>query len=47
MEDIAREVSLVCTLPSILKKVISRLVRWVRLIAGDGGKRNTVLMGKF
>ena len=47
LEDIAREVSLVCTLPSILKKVISRLVRWVRLIAGDGGKRNTVLMGKF
>jgi hypothetical protein len=38
---------MVCTLPSILKKAKSKLVRWVGLVACDGDKRNTVLKGKF
>jgi hypothetical protein len=38
---------MVCTLPSILKKVKSKLVRWVGLVAFDGEKRDTVLIGKF
>jgi len=38
---------MVCTLPSILKIVKSKLVRWEGLVPCDGVKRNTVLIGKF
>ena len=38
---------MVCTLPSILKKEKSKLVRWVGLVACDGERRNTVLIGEF
>jgi hypothetical protein len=38
---------MVHALPSILKKVKSKLVRWVGVVACDGDKRNTVLIGKY
>ena len=38
---------MVCTLPRILKKVKSKLMRWMGLVACDAEKRNIVLIGKF